>query len=364
MPPDVVAIISRDPELIADVRRLCAAAGQELQVVAQHADVHSLRRRVGVLLVDAASPDLADAGPERSPAGNGHVADVIVLTSSPDAVDPWRTAVRSGARQVLTLPDDSRRLLDALALAREGTDSIGPMIAVVNGSGGVGASTFAAALAWAAATGGSRTTLVDLDPWGGGLDLLLALEAGEGLRWPDLTEARGVVPAVALHERLPRVGQLGVVSCGRLPAEGTVRPSDLSAVAATAVVAAARRGDGAVVVDVPRWRTDAADAVLGASDVVFAVVAAEVRGIAAAALTINRVAALCDDVHVVLGSRSHTRLGTSQISDCLRRPVAATLAADSRLAAAADRGEFTAALARSSLGSTAKELWARFGGRQ
>lgn len=360
MPPDGVGLVSRDPELIADVRRLCAAAGQDLRVVAAPAEVAPLLRRLGVLLVDAASPDITATSAARDATASDGAA-VIVLTTSPGSLDPWRTAVQVGARQVLTMPDDSRRLLDALALARESPEANGPLIGVVAGSGGVGASTLAAALAWAAGANGARATLVDLDPLCGGADLLLGLERAAGLRWPDLTGASGVVPSAALHDRLPRSVSAAVVSCGRLARDGGAASTDPPAAAATAVVAASRRGHGAAVVDLPRWRTDAAEAVLGACDVVLAVVSADVRGVASAAASVGNVASWCDDIHVIVRSRSHSRLSAEQIGDCLGRPVAGTLATDARLAAASDRGEFVTAISRSQVGSTAKALWGRFG---
>lgn len=357
MARDAVVLVSRDAELTADVRRLCAAGGHDLDVVTCRADFGQLRRRAAVLLVDAASPDvpeIADLQAGRAP--DGERDSVVVLTGSPEAIDPWRTAVTVGARQVLSLPQDARRLLDMLALAGEGAGSVGPLVGVVGGSGGVGASTFAAALAWAAASQG-RTTLVDLDPWGGGADLLLGVERAVGLRWPDLSEASGVVPAAALHERLPRIGQLAVLSCSRAAGEPST-VFDLPVAAVTAVIAASRRAQGTAVVDLPRWATDAADAVISACDVVVAVVAAEVRAIASAATTLHRVAALTDDIRVVMRTRSTGRLGAADVSAGLGRPVEATLAVDARLAAAADRGEIAAALPRARLSTTASELWA------
>ena len=58
----------------------------------------------------------------------------------------------------------------------------GEVVAVIGGCGGAGASLFAVALAQAA----TDALLVDLDPWGGGIDLLVGGEATPGLRWPDL----------------------------------------------------------------------------------------------------------------------------------------------------------------------------------
>ena len=357
MRPDGVGLVSRDPELIADVRRLCAAAGQDLQIVAAPGGPTPSRRRLDMLLIDAASPDLTEHATQ--PAVGGAV--VIVLTTSPGTLDPWRTAVQVGARQVVTMPDDSRQLLDALALARESPEANGPLIGVVGGSGGVGASTLAAALALAARDDGARVTLVDLDPLCGGADLLLGLERTEGLRWPDLAQTSGIVPSAALHDQLPRSASLAVVSCGRPAADGPVCHAELPTAAAMAVVAAARRGSGAAIADLPRWRTEAGDSVLGACDVVLAVVSADVRGVASAALSVGSAASLCEEIHVVVRSRPHTRLRAEQIGDCLGRPVAGTLATDTRMAAAADRGEFVASMARSQIGSTAKALWARFG---
>ena len=362
MPPDGVGLVSRDPELIADIRRLCAAAGQELRVVAAPTEVTPLMRRLSVLLVDAALPDITVTSAARHATASDGPA-VIVLTTNPGSLDPWRTAVQVGARQVLTMPDDSRLLLDALALARESPEANGALIGVLGGSGGVGASTLAAAIAWAAGASGVRATLVDLDPLCGGADLLLGLERTPGLRWPDLAEARGVVPSAALHDRLPRSITAAVVSCGRLAADGCAASTDPPAAAATAVVAASRRGHGAAVVDLPRWRTDAAEAVLGTCDVVLAVVAADVRGVASAATSVGNLASWCEDIHVVVRSRSHSRLSAEQIGDCLGRPVAGTLVTDARLAAASDRGEFVTAITRSQVGSTAKALWGRFGSR-
>jgi len=61
------------------------------------------------------------------------------------------------------------------------------VLGVVGGSGGVGASTFAAVLA--AVTG--RAMLVDLDVVGGGIDVLLGIEDVAGARWSGLRVGGG-----------------------------------------------------------------------------------------------------------------------------------------------------------------------------
>src|SRR5438067_1986908 len=59
MPPDAVALVCQDAALTADVRRLCAAVGQDVHVITDQADMRRLRRRLAVLLVDATAPDFS-----------------------------------------------------------------------------------------------------------------------------------------------------------------------------------------------------------------------------------------------------------------------------------------------------------------
>ncbi|MGZ4743893.1 MAG: P-loop NTPase [Oryzihumus sp.] len=65
------------------------------------------------------------------------------------------------------------------------------VIGVVGGSGGVGATVLAAALATRAAATGRTVACVDGDVLGGGLDVTFGLEQEPGLRWPDLAAALG-----------------------------------------------------------------------------------------------------------------------------------------------------------------------------
>ena len=65
------------------------------------------------------------------------------------------------------------------------------MLAVVGGRGGAGASVFAVATAVRAARSGERALLVDCDPLGGGVDLVLGAEDLDGLRWPEVGTGAG-----------------------------------------------------------------------------------------------------------------------------------------------------------------------------
>lgn len=97
--------------------------------------------------------------------------------------------------------------------AAPGAPPAGGLVAVVGACGGAGASSVAAAVAVAGRAAGSR--LVDLAGRGGGLDVLLGIEASAGARWPDLAYARGDVDPEALVASLPRWREVPVLSADR-----------------------------------------------------------------------------------------------------------------------------------------------------
>ena len=92
-------------------------------------------------------------------------------------------SIRLGA--VITLPSSVAWLSEALADVAGTGRVTGSLVCVVGGSGGVGASTLAAGLAFVAARASRRTMLIDADSRSGGLDLLLGAErtAGAGHGW-------------------------------------------------------------------------------------------------------------------------------------------------------------------------------------
>lgn len=140
------------------------------------------------------------------------------------------------------------------------------IIGVVGGNGGVGASTFAAVLAWAAASG----VLVDLDPVGGGLDVLLGIEHEPGARWSGLRLDGGRLDPELLAGGLPRWAGVPVLAVDLPP------PDDV------APVLAAASGAGVAVIDLPRAASPARDAAAAVCDFVVVLVQARVRSLAAA----------------------------------------------------------------------------------
>jgi secretion/DNA translocation related CpaE-like protein len=201
-------------------------------------------------------------------------------------------------------------------------------LAVVGGScGGAGASTVAAALALAAAAQGEGPLLVDADPGGGGLDLLLGAEEAEGLRWPELTGLRGRVDGRALLAALAEVAGLHLLpgsrdrAC-RIPEEALV-----------AVVTAARDAGHPVVVDLARGAVSG-EVVLAEADLAALVVPARLRAACAARLLVDTEAAWSAAQLVV--RRVPGGLTAVEVEEVVGRPVLAELPHDR---AAVPRGE-------------------------
>jgi hypothetical protein len=141
------------------------------------------------------------------------------------------------------------------------------LVGVVGGSGGVGASTFAAALAEAAAP----SVLLDLDPVGGGIDVLLGIEAIAGARWSGLRVDGGHLDPALLRDGLPRWRSVAVLAAD-------VEPSP----AAALQVVEAAGALGPVVLDLPRGPAAARDALAPRCALCVLVAVAEVRELAAA----------------------------------------------------------------------------------
>jgi hypothetical protein len=144
----------------------------------------------------------------------------------------------------------------------------GPVLGVVGGSGGVGASTFAAVLA--AVTG--RAMLVDLDVVGGGIDVLLGIEGVPGARWSGLRVGGGRLDPKLLADGLPRWGPVPVLAADSPPDSAD----------AVAQVLAAAASLGPVVIDLGRGPTGPRDAGVARCVLVVLLAVAQVRGLIAA----------------------------------------------------------------------------------
>jgi secretion/DNA translocation related CpaE-like protein len=144
------------------------------------------------------------------------------------------------------------------------------VVGVLGGSGGVGASTFAAALA----TSAGHAMLVDCDPVGGGIDVLLGIEAVPGARWSGLQVDGGRLEPNLLDEGLPRWRDVRVLAADVAP----------PAQAVGQVVSAAAEL-GVVVIDLPREPGPLRTAALDCCRLCVVLACARVSGLAAARAT-------------------------------------------------------------------------------
>jgi secretion/DNA translocation related CpaE-like protein len=274
--PGRILVLTSDAALDADVDRVAAAVGLRIVRTAEPPG-----RRVWA----GAAAVLLDATAARRCAGTGlprRRAVVLISTDVPSSAD-WEAAVAVGAERVLSLPAEENALVAALGDAADSApdgEGRGAVLAVIGGRGGAGASVFATALARQS----GRSLLVDGDPWGGGLDLVLGCETVPGLRWPDLSLAGGRVGFDALREALPEKHGVSVLSCSRAPAADAADVHH-GGVAFASVVDAGSRAGVTVVCDVARRPGAPTETALAAADLVVVVTPADVRSAAAAAAT-------------------------------------------------------------------------------
>ena len=219
-------------ELVADH---ATAAGLEL---VDEADTGP----IAVQLMDAAAlvtaPGTAGFRSRGASVAAGMPPLLVVTGEQVVTTSAWRSALASGARALLQLPADSEQLLSHLSeLSRPRSDST--VIGVAAGHGGAGASSFAARLAAAARPDGP-VVLVDGDPLGGGLDLLVEHGGAAGVGWSDL-EGLGSQDGTALREGLPVVDEVALLVAGDGPGP--------QASALSRALTALAPGGGTVVVD-------------------------------------------------------------------------------------------------------------------
>ncbi|GAA1154341.1 septum formation initiator [Streptomyces hebeiensis] len=337
-------IVTEDAELLDDLLRLCAAAGAEPEV---H---HTVPERKAsweeaplVLVGDDAAARCRGAARRRG---------VLLVGRDQDDPDVWRRAVEIGAECVLRLPDAESWLVDRIADAAEGVGRQAVTVGVIGGRGGAGASTLACALGVTAARAGRRTVLIDGDPLGGGLDVLFGGEREAGRRWPDFAASKGRVAGGALEESLPRLHELRLLSWDRGDAV-VVRPE-----AMRSVLAAARRGGGVVVVDLPRRVDEAVAEALAQLDVGLLVVPAELRAVAAARRVASTVGMVLRDLRVVVRGPYAPGLDDRWIADALRLPLVGELPLEPGLSDARDQGAMPpGARARGPLAGFCTAFW-------
>jgi secretion/DNA translocation related CpaE-like protein len=246
------------------------------------------------------------------------------------------------------LPADESWLLARSSAAVRSPVERGWLVAVGGSCGGAGASTVAAAVALTAAPG---VLLVDGDPWGAGLDLLLGAERADGLRWPDLTGLRGRVAGDALLAALPEIRGVHVLASSR------EAPAPVPDEAMTAVVEAARSIGCPVVVDLSRAGPPDGWAPLADADLAVLLVPGRLRAATAARLLVEPPGSPWSAAHLVVG-RVPGGLDRAEVAAVVGRPVLAELPHDRSALPRGERGEPPSVAPRSPLGTVARRILA------
>lgn len=320
---DVLAIVT-EPALRDEVDRVGAAVGARV--------IHAGQLTVSRKTWTAATAALLDeqaarrCGRELLP----RRAHVVVVSEAAPSTSTFEAAIGIGAHRVLTLPADGDELVRELAEAAESArddGQCGQVVAVIGGRGGAGASLFAAALAQTA----GDALLVDLDPCGGGIDLLVGSETATGLRWPDLAVRGGRLHWSAVRAALPRHRELSVLS-------GVRRGYQLDAAPVGAVLEAGRRGGVTVICDAPRCLTDASETALNAADLVVVVSPCDVRACAATACMASLLCSVNPNVGLVVRGPSPGGLRAGEVAEIAGLPLLASMRAEPRIAEQLEHG--------------------------
>jgi secretion/DNA translocation related CpaE-like protein len=321
----ILALVG-DPALRDDVDRVAAAVGLPVVHASEPSGRNAWTGAVAVLLDLAA----ADRCARRALPRRDRV--VLVVASEPDAAD-FQAAIAVGAQRVITLPERDGQLMaelsDAADVCRD-ENRRGAVVGVIAGRGGAGASVFATALAQSA-TASSEALLVDADPWGGGIDLVVGCEDEAGLRWPDMTLQGGRLSYTALRDALPQRHGVRVLSGARVG-------GDIEAAPLEAVIDAGSRGGATVVCDLPRRSTAAVETVLDAADLVVVVAPADVRSCAAAAAVVPWVSAANPNAGIVVRGPSPGGLRSAEVAQIIGLPLLAAMRAQPGVADALERG--------------------------
>ncbi len=322
-------VVAADETVLDEILRVAAVAGCELDRAPDLTAARNHWARAPLVVLDEEAARLPPVLPRRG--------GILLVCKGNPGPRTWESAFRGGVERVISLPDEETELAGAFAdVVETPAEEAGLVLGVVGGRGGAGASVFASALALAADREPGGALLVDCDPLGGGLDLLLGLEKTPGPRWSEVQLSGRVsvsALAAALPQRRHRGGSLPVLACGR-EGEGPAVES------LSAVLAAGRRSGRTVVCDLPRTLSDAAVEAVAVADLVVLVVPVEFRACMAAKQVLRPLSALTARLGVVACGRSRADVTAIRTAGLLGPPLLASMEPERGLAATIERGEF------------------------
>jgi secretion/DNA translocation related CpaE-like protein len=308
-----------DEVLRTDVDRVAAAIGARVVHVTEPSSPKVWAAASAVLLdFDGAARCARAALPRRG--------RIFVVSRAEPGPGDWPFVIAVGAQRILAMPEDEAELVSALSDATESRrepQRRGAVLAVIGARGGAGASVFATALAHAA----THPLLVDLDPWGGGIELVVGSEGEAGLRWSDLALQGGRVGWPALQAALPAHRGIAVLS-------GCRAGGHVDAAALDAVIDAGSRGGATVICDLPRRATPAVETALASADLVAVVTPADVRSCAAATAIGQWLVAANANVGLVVRGPAPGGLTAAEVARAVGLPHLASMRAQPGVASA------------------------------
>lgn len=202
-----------------------------------------------------------------------------------------------------------------------------PVVGVLGASGGLGVSTLSVALGVRASRRLGTIACVDADFGAGGLDVTACVEHLPGLRWSDLTGARGELDGAALLQALPGERSVAVLGCrGRCPSPAVV----------TAAIASLRAVSALTVVDLGRSLDHASQCA-----VVVLVAGTSARQLADADAMARQLVQLEGGLAatvLALRGEAHGPVRAEEVAHHLDLPLGAILRPDPRVERDADRG--------------------------
>lgn len=321
-------VVTANEQLLDELLRITAVAGVTAEVFADPGSARVAWSAASAVVVDADLLEQVAANdlPRRT--------KVIVVGRDLDDADVWRQALNVGADHVVFLPDATHWL--AQTLSDLTVQQAATVITVIGGSGGAGASTLAAALALRAVENQLAPVLVDADPLGGGIDLMLGAESCQGIRWQDVVDVHGRIDHESLVDAMPVERGLRFLTWSR---DDAVTPGDA---AVGAVLASLAKHDGPVIVDSARAfgqpTNPLARQVLHITQTAIVVVPARLRAVMAAKVLSRELGGVVDDIRFVVRRPAPGGLTVDDIARSLPSPVIGSLPHDSRRAEFEENG--------------------------